>query len=211
MADNVLRTTVGSGDTFATDDISTVHYQRIKITDGTADSTTHWTIVAGGAYVVNHVDQVDLAITPTIDTAVYADGDRLGAVGTFSNAARASGGTGTVVGARMVDDAGSNFDIELWLFQASPTMVNADNGVFDITDANIATAGWVGTLDFLAANSKLVSTTNRVCPGTWLNGPPSLPYVTSGSSSLFGIMKARGAYDAAATDDLVVTITVIRD
>lgn len=34
MADNVSGTT-------ATDDVSGVHYQRIKITDGTADSTTH--------------------------------------------------------------------------------------------------------------------------------------------------------------------------
>jgi hypothetical protein len=211
MADNVLRTTVGSGDTFATDDAGGVHYQYIKLADGTLNSTTAIVGTAQGLYVVAHTDQLDVSIQPTIDTAVYADGDRLGAVGTFSSVARATGGTGTVVGARMVDDAASNFDIELWLFQASPTLANADNGVFDITDANIATAGFLGVIDFLAANSKLVSTTNRVCMGTWLNGPPSMPYVTSGSANIFGVMKARGAYDAAATDDLVVTLTVIRD
>jgi hypothetical protein len=211
MADNVLRTAPGSGDTFATDDAGGVHYQYIKLADGTLNSTT---VIAGsalGLFVVPHTDQIDVSIQPTIDTAVYADGDRLGAVGTFTSAARSTGGSGTIVGATMVDDAASNFDIELWVFKVSPTMANADNGVFDITDANIATAIWVCTIDFLAANSKLVSTTNRVCPGTWLNGPPSVPYVTSGSANLFGIMKARGAYDAAATDDLVVTLTVIRD
>lgn len=211
MADNVLRTTAGSGDTFATDDVSSVHYQKIKLTDGTADSSTAIPGSANGLYVLVHADQIDLSINPTIDTAVYADGDRLGAVGTFSSAARSSGGTGTIVGARMVDDAASNFDIELWLFQASPTLVNADNGVFDITDANFATAGCLGVIDFLAANSKLVSTTTRHCPGTWLNGPPSLPFVTSGSANIFGVMKARGAYDAAATDDLTVILTIIKD
>lgn len=211
MADNVLRTTVGSGDTFATDDAGGVHYQFVKIADGTLNSTTGLVITAAGAYVVNHVDQVDLSINPTIDTAVYADGDRLGAVGTFTSAARASGGTGTIVGARLIDDAASNFDIELWLFQASPTLANADNGVFDITDANFATAGCVGVIDFLAANSKLVSTTTRHCPGTWLNGPPSIAFVTSGSANLFGVMKARGAYDAAATDDLTAILTIIKD
>lgn len=40
MADNVGYTP-GSGEIIATDDISGVQYQRIKVTDGAADSTTH--------------------------------------------------------------------------------------------------------------------------------------------------------------------------
>mgnify|MGYP001766548224 CR=1 FL=1 len=38
MADNVP-ITAGSGTTIATDDISSVHYQRVKLVDGTLDST----------------------------------------------------------------------------------------------------------------------------------------------------------------------------
>lgn len=48
MADN-LAVTPGSGATAATDDVGGVHYQRIKISDGTADSTTHLKIVAEDA------------------------------------------------------------------------------------------------------------------------------------------------------------------
>lgn len=39
MADNVA-ITAGSGTTIATDDVSSVHYQKIKLVDGTADSST---------------------------------------------------------------------------------------------------------------------------------------------------------------------------
>ena len=45
MADNVA-ITEGSGTTIATDDISGIHYQRMKLVDGTLDSTT--AVAAGG-------------------------------------------------------------------------------------------------------------------------------------------------------------------
>ena len=44
MADNVA-ITAGSGTSVATDDVSGAHYQRVKLADGTADSST--AIVAG--------------------------------------------------------------------------------------------------------------------------------------------------------------------
>lgn len=49
MADNVTTPTTGTGTAtpvIATDDVSGVHYQRMKITDGTADSATHLKVVA---------------------------------------------------------------------------------------------------------------------------------------------------------------------
>lgn len=45
MADNVA-ITAGSGTTIATDDVSNVHYQRVKLVDGTLDSTA---AIAGDA------------------------------------------------------------------------------------------------------------------------------------------------------------------
>lgn len=54
MADNVA-VTAGSGTNIATDDISNAnrHYQRMKITDGTADSETHLMVVAEDAASAN--------------------------------------------------------------------------------------------------------------------------------------------------------------
>lgn len=149
--------------------------------------------------------------TPTIDINVYADGDRLGSVITITTIAQANGGQWCIVGGRLHDDAASNFTIECWLFGASPTMVNADNGVFDITDANIATAVPKGVLDFQAAHTKLVSTSSRITPASFMGAPPLLyGKCESATTSIYGIFKARGAYDAAATDDLNLWLDVIR-
>jgi hypothetical protein len=282
MADNVP-ITAGSGTTIATDDVSTVHYQRVKLVDGTLDATT--AIAAGngtnggalrvtvasdstgqialaagtntneivgdvaedaaiagnpvriggrastamptamsadgdivspwlsreGMAVVTFNRTRTAALIPTIDTAVYADLDRLGSVVTVSSAALRNGGSGMIVGALLEDDAGSNFSIEAWFFQVSPTMVNADNGVFDISDANIATAVPLGCIDFWSANTKSLSTTNRITPGTYLGGPCAMHYTcASGDSAIYMILRARGAYDAAATDDLTIWLELIR-
>ena len=174
------------------------------------DVQTPWLTREGAQVVAPNIVELG-PFTPTIDTAVYADGDRLGSVVTLTNMALRNGGSGMIVGGRLVDDAASNFSVELWLFGASPTMVGADNAAFDITDANIATAVYKGTLDFWSANTKLVSTSNRVTQATWLGGVPAMPYTCeSSTTSLYGILKARGAYDAAATDDLVYYLHVVR-
>lgn len=208
MADNVA-ITAGSGTTIATDDISTVHYQRVKLVDGTLDSTV--AIPGNSSGLSTTRDVVTWAAqTPTIDTAVYADADRLGSVVTLSNAGARNGGSGMFFRAVMIDDAASNFSIEAHFFQVSPTMANADNGAFDLTDANIATAVWLGAIDFWSANSK-VFTSNRVTQGTYLGGPPWLGYTCDASAtSLYMILRARGAYDAAATDDLVLHLAAVR-
>jgi hypothetical protein len=177
-------------------------------TDG--DAARVWTDLNGAQVVKPSVNQIDIQVTPTIDTAVYASGDRLGSVMTFSNAALASGRSGTIVGALLFDDANSVFDIRLHLFKVSPTLANADNGALEFTDANLATAIPIGVIEFDTDNQHTY-VNSRIVQGTWLGGPVALPYVTSGSSSIFGVLEARGAYDAAATDDLVVTLTVIRD
>src|SRR5574343_1010289 len=52
MADNVA-ITAGSGTTIATDDISSAHYQKIKVYDGTADSTNARVVSAEGSGYVS--------------------------------------------------------------------------------------------------------------------------------------------------------------
>jgi hypothetical protein len=169
-----------------------------------------WTDEYGAQVVKPSCNQIDIQVTPTIDTAVYASGDRLGSVMTFANAALASGRSGTIVSALLFDDANQAFDIRLHLFKVSPTLANADNGALEFTDANLASAIPIGVIEFDNDNAHTY-VNNRIVQGTWLGGPVAIPFVTSGSSSIFGVLEARGAYDAAATDDLVVTLTVIRD
>jgi hypothetical protein len=88
MADNVQLPATGTGTadpTVATDDISGVHYQKVKLFDGTADSTTilgttaHDAADAGnaikiGAKAVDQLDGVTLVATGD-KTDLYADLD----------------------------------------------------------------------------------------------------------------------------------------
>jgi hypothetical protein len=179
---------------------------------GDGDTVTPWADRSGAQVVIPRLDQITIAATPTIDTAVYAAGDRMGTVMTFAAAAIGNGRCGTVVKAFMTDKANSVFDIDLVLFQVTPTLANADNGVFDMTDANKDTALPQGWLNFSTANSYSYGTSNRDVIGTWLGGPPALSYCcASGDTALYGVLVARGAYDAAGTTDLIVYLTVVRD
>jgi hypothetical protein len=176
------------------------------------DLVTIWLDRSGAQMVVPRLDQLLITVTPTIDTAVYAAGDRLGSVMTLTSAAIGNGRTGTLAGALFTDDANSVLDIDVAFFQNTPTLVNADNGVYDITDANLATAVPLGWVNFSTANSYSQGSSNRTCIGTWLGGPCAMPYkCASGDSAIYGIAVARGAYDAAATDDLIFHFTVVRD
>lgn len=173
------------------------------------DIVAPWATLEGAQVVTWNRTRIT-GLTPTIDTAVYADGDRLGSVVTVTGAALRNGGGGIIVGATLHDDAASNFTIEAIFHQVTPTLANADNGAFDYTDANHAAAQPIGKIDFLSANS-LSFTSNRLCQGSYLGGAPSLWYTCAAAdTALYMVLRARGAYDAAATDDLIVDLEVIR-
>lgn len=73
MADTV-QITAGSGTTIATDDVSGVHYQRVKLVDGTLDSSTAVTATAGGALNVQNASLAGsvLATAVTVGTSAVA-------------------------------------------------------------------------------------------------------------------------------------------
>jgi hypothetical protein len=75
MADNV--TLPGASEVIATDDIGTVQYQRIKITDGTPDSTLHLQVVAEDQASANgDTGLIAMAVRQDVPgTATNANGD----------------------------------------------------------------------------------------------------------------------------------------
>jgi hypothetical protein len=79
MTDNVA-VTAGSGTTLATDDVSGVHYQKIKAIDGTADSTVAVKASAGGEWeVTDHGATVvgsQVTVTNTTTQLVASDSAR---------------------------------------------------------------------------------------------------------------------------------------
>ncbi|MDM0042157.1 hypothetical protein QTI05_24175 [Variovorax sp. J22R193] len=99
MADNVP-ITAGSGTSIATDDVSGDQYQRVKITDGTADSANHLTVNASGEALVkvnaalpagtNNIGDVDVLSLPALPTGTNAIGT-VTTVGAAASGASVSG------------------------------------------------------------------------------------------------------------------------
>lgn len=163
-----------------------------------------------GQYVIPRWDHLAVASTPTIDTAVYADGDRLGTVITVANAGISNGRGGLITNPRVVDAGDSNFSIEMNFYKVNPTVTSADNAAYDVTDANLATAVYIGTIDFFSANTKDWAG-NRATMGTVSGSTAPLGYICdSGGTSIYGVGRARGAYDAASTTDLVFHFDLLR-
>lgn len=210
MADNVAITS-GSGTTIAADDVGGVEYQRMKVTpgpDGTATVDVGGRTVDGGAtssalFVDARPKAVRLAVTPTISTSpAYSLKDAVGALMTFANAARASGGSILVQSAQIVDKANTPLDaqLDLVLFDrsiAAPT----DNAIFAPTDAEMANC--VGVIPFSVYSDFSV---NSVCAYNSIG----LEIVLNGTD-LFGVLVARGTPTYTSTTDLVVTLTIIQD
>ena len=171
------------------------------------DMVTPWADRSGAQVVVPQPRQTIITITPAISASIYAAGDVMGAANTITAAALATGRPGQIVNATLVDKGKQSAAIEVWIFAVSPTLVNADNGAFDITDANMLAALPVGVIDFAAANYKAAANSS-VCNGTVNSGAPLLPYVTSGSANLFCAFVSRGTPTPASTSDLVLYLTV---
>lgn len=87
MADNVA-ITAGSGTNIATDDVSGAHYQRVKLVDGTLDSTT--AITAGGG-----LEAGALRVTVASDSTGVLSVDDNGGSLTVDGTVTANAGTGS--------------------------------------------------------------------------------------------------------------------
>lgn len=179
MADNVA-ITAGAGTTISTNDASGAHVQRVHST----------------------YEQIRVSQTPTISAgAIYAAKDVVGTLLTFANAARFAGGSGRVVAVQVVDKDQERANMDLILFDASPT-VASDNSPFDPTDAELSTCvGWIP----LANGFYTDFTDNSV-----LHMDVDLSYVLA-ATSLYGVLVARSTPTYTATSDLVVTLTLAVD
>jgi hypothetical protein len=139
IADNVAWT-AGSGTTIATDDVSSVHFQKVKLVDGTADSSA---AIPGdatnGLRVYPRPKAAWVQVTSsglTTATTAYSVGDQMGAQMTFAGAAVDSGGTGVILSAVVLDKADVTTDMRLHLWKASVTLAS-DNAAFSVSDADM--------------------------------------------------------------------------
>lgn len=145
---------------------------------------------------------VTRTVTPTVTAGAYAANDVVGGVLEFELAARRNGLGGLVSGVTIIDDAGQDSEMELWLFNAEPDAI-ADNAAFAPTEDDLHDfAGSISTAD-----------------GSWRSaGTPSTCYVdkyvrfnlTTGRS-LWGFLVDRTGGTLIATDDITVKIQIDQD
>lgn len=180
MADNVA-ITAGAGTSVSTNDESGAHVQRVHST----------------------LETVRISATPTISAAgIYAAKDAIGGILTFANAARWSGGTGTIQAVTLVDKDQELANIDLVLFDQTIAGTVTDNAAFDPTDADLSNVqGWVAIGSGMYADFS----DNSVA-----HVPVNIPYRCA-ATSLFGALVSRGTPTYTATSDIVVILTVAQD
>lgn len=217
MADNTTRTP-GVGETIAADDISSVKYQRVKVTLG-ADGTNSGDLdgtTTRGARVDPFGTTLRVQQTPTISSgAAYASGDQLGPIMTIAGAARFTGGGGTLTSVVVMCKANVAPTMVLRFYDRSVT-VAADNAPATTSDTDETFL--VGGL-IIAAGNYLT-----VYPGTPPNQSAQIPAPTGATTSvglvlpyvcdatsLFCSAQITSATTFTSTSDLVFSFTFAPD
>ena len=161
--------------------------------------------ITAGETVIGRVGSTStsIALTPAISAGAYSAGDVVGGLLTFANAARVSGYGGVIKNVLIVDDAGQDAELELWLFDRTFTPI-ADNGAWAPAEADLE-------------NLIVVVSTEDSGQGWMAAGTPSAcdievarAYKLTGTS-MFGQLVTRGTPTFAATDDVTVTVTLLQD
>jgi len=120
---------------------------------------------------------------------------------TFEGASRIGGVGGVIKNMMIIDDAGQDAEMELWLFSATFTAM-ADNAAWSPSEADLR-------------NLLAIVTTSD---GAWFAaGTPSVARVEvsqrydPNDMSIFGQLVTRGTPTFVATDDVTVIIGVLQD
>lgn len=144
---------------------------------------------------------ITISQTPTVTAGAYSAGDAVGGLLTFDNAALVAGDGGVIKSLIILDDAGQDAQLELWLFKEAFTPM-ADNAAWAPSEADLRKlVGIISTSD-----------------GAWFAaGTPSAARVecsqvyTCTATSLYGQLKTGGTPTFAATDDITVVLGLLQD
>jgi hypothetical protein len=148
---------------------------------------------------------VELSDSSAVQAAAYIANDLVGGKRTFASAVRLSGGSGLIKGVTIVDQAANsaaNSVYDVIIFNSDPTGTTfTENSPLDVADADMTKIVAVIRLDGVAGATLFTNVDNNV-----LFKAVEVPYVASGTTSLFAALIARGGPTFAATTDVVVKL-----
>lgn len=203
MADNIT-VSAGSGTTIATDNISTVNYQRVKVTlgvDGVADGDVSTTLPMPIAPPV----AVHFNSALTVTAGAYTTGQVCG-TGAISvtGAARVNAGSGTIQNVLVTVKTALTAPFDVFFFDTNPT-----NSTF--TD-NASLAINVADLPFLCGVAHCTDVISGGTPQILQMANTGIPFKLSASATtLYAVVVIRGAETFASTSALGLSVIIYPD
>ena len=182
---------------------STASIGKLAANSGVDIGDVDVTSISAGATHIGNVGGEDIVITEqlVVTAGGYSANDVVGAKIVLENAARATGLGGIIKSVVIIDDAGQDDEMELWLFDTDITGIT-DNAAWALTEAELETCVAV------------ISTTG----GVWrASGTPSVCDIevsrgyTCTATSLWGHLVCRGTPSFSATDDVTVRVSLIQN
>lgn len=162
-----------------------------------------------GTSIRTHSNVVD--VTPVLTTGAHTDGDYMATV-ELPNALLDAGHTGILQSISVIDNDEQALGIDFLIFGDEPTVASAKNAAFDMTDANIKLAKFLGKVsmvsgDYLTTTSNSIATVRNI--GLVLEGIKNAT-ARENTKSIWVVLVARGASTYAA-DGLTCYFGVLQD
>ena len=155
-----------------------------------------------GASVLSVNKGTTIVRTPAVTAGIYTAGDVVGEQLTFANATRNAGGGGVVKSMVIIDDAGQDAALELWLFSEAFTAINDNAAWSTLPEADLHNlVAIIATADgsYFAAGTASAARVEA-----------SQRYDLAGTS-LFGQLVTRATPTYVAVDDITVILGVLVD
>ena len=133
-------------------------------------------------------------VTPTLDTSAYATGDHMGTVHTLTGVNNDGGQMTYLQGLVIVDRAKQKSALDVFFFDASPTVASSDNAAADVSDAEMVDKciGWVtvAAADYKDLNANSTATVKDI----------NLPLKPAASGTVYVLVVSRGSPTYGASD-----------
>lgn len=201
MADNVP-ITAGTGTNIAADDIGSVWHQRVKVQHGADGSATDVSTASPlPTWSLKDRQRLPTTVTGvTTATTAYVAGDQLGALITIANAARVSGGTGTIrqVAVNLTADITGAIDV---VFFRDTITLAGDNLPFNIaTDADI-----LKVIEVVQLGTSIDLGGNRIARASGLD----ISYDCVGGTNLYASLITRVGHTFFAVGDVTTLVCYV--
>ena len=154
------------------------------------------------------LDSRFVSVTPTVDTSIYASGDVIGGLMTFTGALSGWTGSGIITGSLIADKSKVAHDLELHVFESEPTGPFTDQAAYAPTNADllkeVAVISFGSTSRFDGASNGVKYLGSISCPVRARSG-------SNVGTALYGVLVSRGTPTFAGSSDITVRLAITSD